>query len=301
VIPNNRLSSSQVVQAFLPPDDLFDYCVPIVDYERGGVGLNNPSQGLNVQTWRLRWFRGDFLIDSTSNPAVGTQLLFSTEGSVSEVGLAFDQNMAPSVAYVEDGIGKFRWYDTNLLAWVTTILGSGVRSPRAALDDKRTRQTLLSDILLFYIRDGSLYYRQQRDRFDVERFLRETDAIAIGRAGMTVGLRVQIELIYPPDYDFPDICGFESIDGATAGQIYTSNEVILQAHVPLGATLSIDGGEYRYRWNTSADWGPWGSGDRLVSPDGVVQLRGAAPASVTVTIGETVCQWIVSTAPPPEP
>ena len=52
-----------------------------------------------------------------------------------------------------------------------------------------------ADVLLFYIRAGNVYYRQQRDRFSIERLL---GAVPVGmtrflRWGMSTTLRVQLE------------------------------------------------------------------------------------------------------------
>ncbi len=54
MIPGNKLSSQSIVTEFLHPDELFDYCRQVVDYEIGGVALNDPSQGFFVRVWRLR-------------------------------------------------------------------------------------------------------------------------------------------------------------------------------------------------------------------------------------------------------
>ena len=51
----------------------------------------------------------------------------------------------------------------------TSILGAV--NPRVTLDDKRRGQTSSSDVILAYLRAGSLYYRQQRDRYLTEYLL----------------------------------------------------------------------------------------------------------------------------------
>lgn len=77
---------------------------------------------------------------------------------------------------------------------------SGVYSPRLCLDDKREYQNASRDVLFFYIKTGTpekLCYRQQRERYTVERELVDVPAntLRLGRVGMAKTNRVQIEFI----------------------------------------------------------------------------------------------------------
>jgi hypothetical protein len=55
----------------------------------------------------------------------------------------------------------------------------------------------LNDVILFYIKDGALFYRQQRDRYGVERRLCDcpNTTIRIERVSMNTLNRLQIEFI----------------------------------------------------------------------------------------------------------
>lgn len=143
----------------------------LIDYERGGLGLNDPSAGLTVQLWKLHVERDptltnqwNFYVDS---PVNGTQFLFSAS-AVKEAALAFDQNMRPFVVYVENTTTKMWWYDPTIPGQTITTLGTGFRSPRCTTDEKRAWHLADSDIQLWYVRGSNLCVRYQRERFTVE-------------------------------------------------------------------------------------------------------------------------------------
>ena len=304
MIPLQKLSNSPIVTEFLHPDELFDYCRQTVDYELGGVALNDPSQGFFVRVWRLRVDGLNIVIDVPDDPLVLPVTLITTEYTASSVTLAFDQNMNPAVAYVERGTGKFWWYDTNIPGQTTTILGADVISPRTFLDDKRRLQTLTSDFLLFYLRAGALYFRAQRDRFLIEYKLKDTDAIGIARQGMNDSLRVQIELVYRLGYQNVNICGFTDEEGIVPGTLVVSNSVVLNGFFPIGGEVKISAGEYRVRTNVFAEWGEWTSEPSSIYPSFLIQLRTEAPSTfntmktVTVNLAQFVCVWHVTTMEP---
>jgi hypothetical protein len=161
-IPDNRLSSLLISDHFLVPDDLVTY--PLMVFELGGIGLNDPTEGLRVQTWTLRYFpaSGDMVIsaDNTS-PTV----LFNRP-DVTEIDLAFDQNMNPFVCFVQDGTARFWWFNTDTAQTEFTDLPANSLTPRCCgADDKRETQTIASDIILCYVNNGALKMRMQRDRY----------------------------------------------------------------------------------------------------------------------------------------
>ncbi|QYW02131.1 central tail fiber receptor binding protein [Stenotrophomonas phage Sonora] len=143
----------------------------LVDWERGGINLNDPSQGLLVQIWKLEVVRNpdtandyDFFVTS---PSTGTLFLFTAQG-VKEAALAFDQNMRPFVVYVEGTQTKMWWYDPTLPGQTTTVLGTGYRSPRCCTDEKRPWHLEVSDVQLWYVRGTQLCVRYQRERYTIE-------------------------------------------------------------------------------------------------------------------------------------
>lgn len=104
---------------------------------------------------------------------------------MTEISFSFDANMQPAVAFVADGQAYLNWYDNTVPGYVTTTLSADVETPRVTLDDKRhvgSNGYQVSDVILAYTRGGNLYYRQQRERYTVERLLKEgvTPLIKIG-------------------------------------------------------------------------------------------------------------------------
>lgn len=208
MLPGHVLSSQLKYGAYLYPDYL--YTDGLVDYEMGGIGLSNATTGLLVQVWTatLVGIPGDAgTAVYVSAPNTPNTLLFQRDG-ITEISLAFDQNMKPFIAFVAAGQATFWWYDATLPGQKFTDLPVGSSSPKCTLDDKRPLQTLAgtSDILITYIKGDNLYYREQRDRYTVE-YLLSSDlstkllAPRIGKLAMTTVDRVQFYLygsLLPP-------------------------------------------------------------------------------------------------------
>lgn len=189
MMPENTLSSSSIYAAFLIPDKVD----PLVDYEWGGVDLLNASQGLMVYVWKC--FYEDGWIQIT-NDEITHQII--QVANVKHLSLAFDFNMHPTIVYVVENEDKTRdtylyWYDTAVAEQVTTLYGESYLFPQLSLDDHRLHQSANADIIFAYIKDGNLYYRQQRDRFTIERLLFENipDDIELRQIGMSVKNRFQ--------------------------------------------------------------------------------------------------------------
>lgn len=150
------------VSAFQSPDSADT--LALESLERGGIALNDPSRGRLYQDWRAR-------IDGATikiGPVGGAETVILTiNGEPSEVSLAFDANMNPTIAYVEAGVAKLYWFNILINNFQTDIF-TGATQPRVATDDKRETREGASDVILSYARNGSLYYRQQRERYLIE-------------------------------------------------------------------------------------------------------------------------------------
>lgn len=188
MLRDHVLSTTVVAQAFAPPRDIPPQ--PLIAYDWGGVALNDATKGLQVKVWRCRWVDGDFIVDAAGIP--DTVLFSATQ--VTELDFTFDQNMQPFIAYVQNGVPKYRWYDATVTNFVVVSMASDVVTPRCALDDKRALQGSVSDIILAYVRSGSLYYREQRDRFTVEYLLKASAGSALRRVGMGLNWRFLFEM-----------------------------------------------------------------------------------------------------------
>tara|TARA_R110001606_G_C15330447_1_gene645518 strand:- start:38 stop:610 length:573 start_codon:yes stop_codon:yes gene_type:complete len=184
MMPDNVLSSTPINAAFSGARAL-----PVtrtVDYEDGGIAIQDPSRGSQYQRWRGRLLGENIILDA---PEVESFVALSGP-DITEISFTFDQNMRPAIAYVQDGVAKLWWFDSVPGQQVITEY-PGAITPRVILDDKRFTQTSNSDVILGYVRDGTLYYRQQRDRFTIERLLDVGPHVGLVKIGFNVQLRLQ--------------------------------------------------------------------------------------------------------------
>lgn len=195
MLPGSSLSLSIQSGTFLSPRDqryLGDY---LLDYERGGVDIGDSSEGLNVKDWTGTYDSGDFILEASG---VSPTVVLSVP-NVREFGFTFDQNMRVFLAYeLEDDTSWFYWYDTVGSDFATTQLPDGSHSLRCSIDDKRSLQSNSSDIILSYLRDSSLYFRAQRDRYETEYLLTTGLGTKIQvQSGMNNVGRFQFALVEP--------------------------------------------------------------------------------------------------------
>lgn len=191
MLPDDVLSTESLPSPFLGARAL--PVTKTVDYEQGGVALNDASLGIDYQRWRAR------LLDAnrvTSRVMLGAPnqaefQLYAAPG-ITEISIAFDRNMNPALAFVQGGVAKLWWYDSTASAMIVTEIGAGVITPRVTHDDKRPEANSWSDVILGYVRDGVLYYRQQRDRYQIERAL-AAGVNGLIKIGMGRGLRLQFQ------------------------------------------------------------------------------------------------------------
>lgn len=188
MIPGNQLTTAPFESPFIYQDSRSANL--LIDYEQGGVALNDASQGLDVKLWTLEYIEPNVTLSASG---VSPTVLFS-RFNISEVSLAFDQNMRPFVAFVESGQAKFWWYDSTIPAAVFTNLQVDAVSPKCTLDDKRPFQSSLNDILLIYKRGLKVCMRVQRDRYATEYVLKDGVTQKLDAIGMGLNYRLQIRL-----------------------------------------------------------------------------------------------------------
>ena len=186
MLPNNQLSSITNKANFLVPNTS-----PLLDYEWGGVALNDSLQGLQVQIWSCYYENGLIKVKPSSGEAINVLVI----ADVTELSFAFDQNMRVNITYVSGGIAYLYWYNSLIGETVTTTLGASVKNPRMSLDDARANQTGTSDIVLAYVKDNVLCMRVQRDRYLVEYVLTTLEkSPRLKQIGMTDAFRFQFML-----------------------------------------------------------------------------------------------------------
>lgn len=168
MIPQNVLSTRPVQSRFKPPSNIVTLRLTEA-WERGGIALQNTTQGLNYQNWFCKWHPEDNTVYLTPDNT-GVPIAIFTETNVFEVSFAFDQNMRYAVGtLLTDGTFKFRWYDTAANNYVITTIPA-VTGFKLTLDDKRDVQVGIgaSDVILTYLQDTTLFFRAQRERYEVE-------------------------------------------------------------------------------------------------------------------------------------
>lgn len=163
----------------------------LYDYEWGGIGLNDPSAGLNYRKWKLFYNKetGDLFLKRADQDT--THLVLNQIG-ITNVGLSFDFNMNPQVVYVYNNKTYFYWYDTAASGYITTEI-VGAKNPCISLDDNRDVAADTNDIILAYQKDTGLYFRRQRDRYQTEYLIYSDipENVRLHQIGLTDKFRMQ--------------------------------------------------------------------------------------------------------------
>lgn len=194
-LPENTLSTTPVPSAFIG-----GAAMPVaryIDFETGAGALNDPTLGHFYQMWQARIADDKIYISADNTP----EYVWRTVVGLTDVSIAFDQNMRLYIAYRALEVTYLYWYNTLTGDHETWNLGTGYLTPKLTLDDKRTTQSGGSDIIFAYIKDGNLYHRIQRERFQTERLLATGPFLGINKMGMDSGLRLQF-LLTP--FETPD-------------------------------------------------------------------------------------------------
>jgi hypothetical protein len=184
MIPNNAFTLTPIVSAFLPPMD--ETYQPLTSKSRGGVALNDASLGRDYQNWVVSYDGSDILVA----PQGGSTVFTLTVAGVLSVSLAFDNNMNPVIAWMDSVGAKLYWYDnTN---FVTTPFSA--TSCRVTIDDVRDFYNANSDVIFAYTNAGTLYWRQQRDLYAIERTVGPTTGL-LQKVGLNQLNRLQFQLL----------------------------------------------------------------------------------------------------------
>lgn len=194
MLPDHVLSTQPQPAQFRYPRNIPRQ--PLVSYEYGGVALNDASQGLRRRVWKCEYIESEFIVSADGVAAVSVLAV----NNVAEFDFTFDQNMRVAIAYetIVGGVGagaRFYWFDNTEGDYVTLELGSDAYHPRCALDDNRDYEIGSSDIILAYMMGGTLYFREQRDRYTVERVLAENVGAGLVQIGMNNRWRFQFQIL----------------------------------------------------------------------------------------------------------
>lgn len=203
MMPDHSLSSQTLYDRYLTPDG-GDRPYLTIDWEKGGIAIADPSEGLRYQDWVLTYENNQFFVEGlTTQVKTPGPLLYGIE----ECNLAFDQNMNVFIAYVLMGQAWYFWYDPIAAAYKHQIMSADTVNPRCCMDDKRLQMVDTSDIILAYTRGEALYYREQRDRYTIEYLLKTSKEGFLEAVGMNASYRLQFMLVsaFPPIPPLPPL------------------------------------------------------------------------------------------------
>ena len=187
MLPNNQWSSQAVVDDLLNPRDKKKINAT-TSSDNGPIAINNTSRGLMAKIWTASYNNVTGLITLQD----GTKLF--TDVNLKELSLTFNQNGDPFIAFRSGTRIKIWWFDPLLSNYTIKDITSGDQ-PFCYLDERRPEFSANSDVFIIYRRAGEIFYRLQRDRFDVEYstgIVGGTD-IVIECFGMAKNNRLQIK------------------------------------------------------------------------------------------------------------
>lgn len=164
MLPDDTLTELDSA-SFLPPRNKSQTATKC--WELGGIALSDTSEPMQYYWYGYVKGKGIYLQRSGAEPVA----VLAFAGDVTEMSFSFDQNMRPTIAYVENGVAKLYWYDSSVAKNVLTLYPN-ITNPRLSLDDKRKFNIGNSDIIFAYVSDHNrLCYRLQRERYSAEHVL----------------------------------------------------------------------------------------------------------------------------------
>ena len=189
MIPENTFTPEPVVSDFLPPND--GPYSPLTQTVRGGLALGDNSLGRNSQNWTVDYNANLVSVKSSDNTV---RFTLPVNGALS-VSLAFDTAMRVVLTWTTLTEAFLYYFDT-LTSNYITVAYPGVTSSRVTVDKYEDFFTASSDVIFAYVKNDKLYYRQQRDRYGVERFIKDlTEANILIKVGPNKGNRLQFKLV----------------------------------------------------------------------------------------------------------
>lgn len=179
--------------------------LPLEDWSRGGVALNDASLGLDIYDWRGWCVEATGEVWLEVDGEVAPTLVHTIPDPVGEFAFSFDTNMQPVLGWTtEEGVSWFRWFDPTIPDFVDVLLPTGSYAVRVKHDDSRAEQVEqgVTDTIVAYVRSSMVYYRLLRDRFAVEYPLLNSKGMTyLYQIGMNEGYRFMFsrsgELVQP--------------------------------------------------------------------------------------------------------
>ena len=188
MIPLNGFTSMPIPALFSAP--LSDTYTAMRMRVMGGVAVGDSSQGRLFQVWNISYDGVNAVVTPETTGAV---VKVPISGATS-LCLAFDSNMAVAIGYTRGTVVGIYYFDSSLNRYNTLELAGGT-SGRVAVDNPAAFFSGPSDIIFGYTVSNVLYWRQQRDRYAIERVIGATrpnsTLVGVGLSGVN---RLQFQL-----------------------------------------------------------------------------------------------------------
>lgn len=178
---------------------------PLAAYASGGEKYRSaPAMGMYYQTWECRFNPKNNLLTIDAGTLSEPIVLLDTLRNVKRLNFALDLAMYPYVVVDEEVGGNIEtsfYFHSSLTQQLEKMPLGNVVDAHVVLDETRQVIAYHSDIILAYLKNGNLMYRQQRDRFQTERLLRKGNFERLVRCGMNVENRLVFEMgIFTNEY-----------------------------------------------------------------------------------------------------
>lgn len=169
-----------------------DHRNPLVDYEVGGIAINDPSQGLGGYDWTAEYDLADgWVYVWREDQGKASKVGVLQRPGIIRIGLAFDQNMRVHLCWT-DSVGTFLWRYSADTGEMVAVQVAGASSPCITMDDHRPERVSDSDIILSYISGTQLCFRVQRELYEVVHSAELGTTAELNASGMA-GFRFQWE------------------------------------------------------------------------------------------------------------
>lgn len=156
---------------------------------RGGLAIGDAFGGRDIRNWVVEYNQPTISVFPEGQPVAFT---LSVSG-VETVSLAFDNNMGITLAWQIGTTSSLYYFDSLAANYITRDF-IDTTSCRVCVDDERDFSNASSDVIFAYTKtDNTVCWRQQRDRYDIERIV-GTSAKRIFRLGPNQKRRLQFEL-----------------------------------------------------------------------------------------------------------
>lgn len=163
----------------------------------------------------------------------GEDLDIALLGKTTMLDASYDQLNRLWCAYIELGLGKLYWYDAALADYTTFEFGE-CDTVFLFMDDVRyyVPATSSSAVLLIYVRDQTIYYRTQTERFLEEYTLGQlTEGEVVKGAGMNEKYRIQLVIETPETLQLEVGDSYQLQYTIGQSDVMIGNEQVIGEHV----------------------------------------------------------------------